>query len=72
MRTSFSFRTTVECYQDSELDIKEIICRIVLERLVVAKPHPHGLLSFTFDLFRHQNVLDEIFVQKVGLSFPIP
>ena len=55
----------VHCFNATELGCRKVITRVILERLIVARPQPNGLLMCASDLFKSSNLQEEPFVQKV-------
>lgn len=68
--TRWAKQLLVHAYSTTEdVEVKEVVARVLLERLLVARPHPWGAVWAMGGLIR-ENLLQEPFVQKVR-SLPL-
>lgn len=68
--TYFFSMTLVHLFASQDENIKELITRILLERLIVNRPHPWGLLTTFIQLIRMPNFSDHDFIKISMQSSP--
>jgi CCR4-NOT transcription complex subunit 1 len=61
--TYFFSRAILDLFETQNECVKERITRVLLERLIVNRPHPWGLLSLFIDLMKDDGFWKYSFIQ---------
>lgn len=60
--TNFFSQLILYLFDKEQVEIKEQITRVLLERLIVNRPHPWGLLSLFIDLMKNDTFWKHDFI----------
>ena len=70
--TRWASQLFLHIYGTSSAQVKEIVLRILLERICSLRPHPFGLVMTLVELLRRFNLRDEPLLQRSELLPILP